>query len=309
MNKNEYLAISSEVLQLQKLLKEIPEENVIERISLERRLKLAQDSIEGHTDYQLIHKAKLTFRGDPVVDESRGIYADFAAKATTFFADAIYAAAAGIRESFCYMGRIPDKNKNQLLITGTAVGSFGFEFEFPVTEDNDGDWFPDKPDSVIALEKVRNLLDSALNASDDDLADIVDEIHPRAVKKVAEFLEYISQQNAWCGIELNEKRFRFNGIDEVNNTRNRLREDNIKESEQTFIGQLQGVLPKSRTFEFKHQDQVIRGKVGADIEDAGVLNRDYLHKNAQVKFNVIQVGQGRPKYTLLHLEDIDSISL
>ena len=30
--------------------------------------------------------------------------------------------------------------------------------------------------------------------SDDEVAEVVDEIHPRAVKKVAEFLEYITQQ-------------------------------------------------------------------------------------------------------------------
>ena len=39
MNHEEYLAISSEIKELEALLDEIPEENVIERMGLEARLE------------------------------------------------------------------------------------------------------------------------------------------------------------------------------------------------------------------------------------------------------------------------------
>lgn len=65
---------------------------------------------------------------------SHGVVADFASKAAGFFTDAFTAVAAGLAENLRYMGPIPDKEKNQLLITGTAIGSFGFEFELPPPE-------------------------------------------------------------------------------------------------------------------------------------------------------------------------------
>ena len=65
-----------------------------------------------------------------------------------------------------------------------------------------------------------------------------------------------------------------------------------------------GVLPKSRTFEFKSSDGILIGKVGPKIEDADVLNRDYLHKPSCITLHIIQVGQGRPRYVLEKLEHI-----
>jgi len=36
------------------------------------------------------------------------------------------------------------------------------------------------------------------------------------------------------------------------------------------------------------------------------MNREYLHKPVTVKFQVIQVGHGRPRYTLQKLEAIET---
>jgi len=45
MNHEEYLGISSEIRELESLLAEIPEDNVIERMGLESRLKAARSAI------------------------------------------------------------------------------------------------------------------------------------------------------------------------------------------------------------------------------------------------------------------------
>jgi hypothetical protein len=242
---------------------------------------------------------------------SHGVSADFASKASGFFTDAFSAVVAGITENLRYMGPIPDKQKNQLLITGTSIGSFGFEYELPKVESeepvNQTALFPlpDRPED--AMQKLEKLFCVAAEGSDDDIAELVEEIHPRAVKKAAEFLEYISEQEAWCGLEFKESFFRFSGIEQVRTSVERLKSNNIKESDDSFTGEFQGVLPKGRTFEFKLRDQegVLRGKVGPDIDDADVLNRQYLHKLVKVKFHVIQVGQGRPRFTLQSLRDVE----
>lgn len=308
MNHDEYIYVSSEIKELESLLAKIPKHKAINRIGLEARLKSAKEAIAGYQPDESPRKARLTFRGRPVFG-SHGMAADFASKAAGYFTDAFSAAVAGISENLRYMGPIPDKEKNQLLITGTAMGSFGFEFELPkipVEQQRPLLPVPNRPED--AMEKLEKLFQVAAEGTDDDIAELVEEIHPRAVKKAAEFLEYISEQEAWCGLEFKESCFRFSGIEQVKKSAERLESKNIKESDETYTGEFQGVLPRGRAFEFKLGDQkgVLRGKVGSDIEDADVLNRDFLHKLVNVKFHVIQVGQGRPRYTLQKLEDINS---
>lgn len=306
MNYEDYIAVSSEIKELESLLAKIPIENVIERMGLEARLESARASIAGISEYQIPHKARLTFRGTPVIG-SHGIFADFATKAASAFTDAVYAIAAGIAENLRYMGPIPDKIKNQLLITGTAIGSFGFEFELPQPP-QDPVLFPEPTKAENALEKIQELFRLISEGTDDEIGELVDEIHPRSAKKVASFLDYIAQQEAWCGLEFKERFFRFQDVDHLKASAARLQEDNIHERTETYFGEFQGVLPASRNFEFKLSDQkdIIKGKVGFEIEDADILNRNYLHKVVTVELHVIQIGQGRPRYTL---QDLTAITL
>jgi len=308
MNYEEYLSYSSEINELESLLASISDENIIERMGFEARLASVRAAIAGVTLDQLVYKARLTFRGKPVMG-SHGISAEFAAKAAGDFSDAVAAIAAGISEDLRYMGPIPDKQKNQLLITGTAIGSFGFEFELP--QPPEGMLFTEPGGVNNALEKMQQLFKIAAEGTDDEVAELVDEIHPRAVKKVAEFLEYVVEQDAWCGLEFKEKFFRFHGKDQLSSSIRRLKEDNIHTTDEVLAGEFQGVLPFGRSFEFKqlnHKD-VIRGKIGPDIDDPDLLNRDYLHKPITVKFHVIQVGQGRPRYSLSSLDDISEAKI
>jgi len=304
MTYDEYIALCSEIKELEALLAEIPEENVIDRMGLTARLESAQSLMAGTALDRLAHKARLTFRGKPVYG-SHGIAADFAAKAASAFTDAVAAAAAGFSETLQYMGPIPDKQKNQLLITGTAIGSFGFELEIPPQED--GELFTEESRTEAALTKLQDLLRLSAEGSDDEVAEIVEDIHPRAVKKVADFLDYVAQQDASCAVEFKERFFRFADPEQVQKSVTRLREDNIHEDDNTFPGEFQGVLPASRTFEFKVATQpgtVLRGKIGPEIADPDHINREFLHHPVRASFHVIQVGQGRPRYMLMKLDDI-----
>jgi hypothetical protein len=312
MTHDEYLSYASEVNELEAILAGIPAENVIDRMGLEARLQAAKAALQQAESDKPPLVARLTFRGTPVLG-SHGISADFAVKAAGFFTDAFSATVAGLAENLRYMGPIPDKQKNQLMITATAVGSFGFEFELPrndAAEDPEQlklfppDNAPDKAENAMA--KLEKLFQLAANGNDDEVAELVEEIHPRAVKKVADFLNYLSEQNAWCGLEFKDEIFRFSGRDQVCSSAARLASNNLKETNETFSGSFQGILPLKRTFEFKLSDQdgILSGKVGADIEDMGKFIRDYLFKPVSVMFNTIQVGQGRPRHTLNSLNDI-----
>ena len=292
----EHLAVASEIKELESILSSIPQESVIERIAFEERLASAKSILDSLPDYQPVEKARLTFRGRPVL-ASHGIAADFGSKAAGAFADAFAAVVAGLNESLRYMGPIPDKAKNQLLITGTAVGSFGFEFELPKQANQ---LFPETAKTEEALEKMQTLLRVSAEGSDDEVTELVEAIHPRAVKKVAEFLGYLVQHQAWCGLEFKERFFRYQNIEQLQISAERLQEENIHETDEEYTGEIQGVLPHSRTFEFRLSDQsaILKGKVDIGIEDPDVLNREWLHKLVALRLHVIQVGQGRPRFTL-----------
>ncbi len=292
----EFLAIASEVKELESILGSIPKENAIQRLAFEERLASAKSILGRLPINQRKEKARLTFRGRPVIG-SHGIAADFGSRAALVFADAFAAVVAGLNESLRYMGPIPDRAKNQLLITGTAIGSFGFEFELPSQQD---DLFPGNEKTEEALEMMQTLLRVSAEGSDDEVTELVEAIHPRAVKKVADFLGYLSQQQAWCGLEFKEQFFRYQDIEQLKISAERLQEENIHERDEEYTGEFQGVLPQSRTFEFKLHDQagVLKGKVDIAIDDPDLLNRDWLHKTVNLKLHVIQVGKGRPRFTL-----------
>lgn len=298
---NNYLTIVSEISELDNLLATIPEGNVIERMSLESRLESAKAAL-AELPQKIAPKARLTFRGKPVFG-SHGIAADFGGKAAGAFSDAFAAVTAGLSESLRYMGPIPNRDKNQLLITGTAIGSFGFEFELPAAESS---LFPETEKTQEAMTKIAELFRLAAEGSDDEVAEVVEEIHPRAVKKVHDFLDLLVQQQAWCGLDFADRFFRYADYEQIKASCERLKSDNIQEREENYRGEFQGILPAGRTFEFQLSDQkgLIKGKVDQAIDDPDVLNREWLHKPVTVRLNVMQVGQGRPRFTLMDLGDI-----
>ena len=302
MNASSRNKIRSEIDEIEKILEKLPEDAFIERYSFEKRLESARVALEslpaGETAPETLY---LTFRGLPV-DSSHGISADFAGKASNAFADAFAAILAGRHERLRYMGPIPDKNKYPLMITGTAIGSFGFEIELP----KEVDLIDDRVGADKAVETLKNLFRVSVEGTDEQIAELVEGIHPRAVRKVADFLEVMHQNEAWCGLEFRNDFFKYSNLQQVGLSETRLKDENISRTNETFLGEFQGVLPKGRTFEFKvlGEDTIIRGKVGSEIADPDVLNRDCLHQSVQATFLVVQVGRGRPRYSLLSMDDV-----
>ena len=301
MNHREYDMLASEILQIEQLLKDIPVTRAIERIGLESRLSEARQKLKNIQRKNAHHRAIVTFRGQPVVG-THGIVAEFASKAAGAFSEAVATIAASLTENLKYMGPIPNRERNQLLITGTAIGSFGFEFEVPKADEDS--LFPSSSDAEMALIKMQELFSASLNGNDDLLTELVDEIHPRAVVKAVEFLNIMKSNRAWCTLSFKGHTFRFSDLGQVENTMRKLDTDNISEKEGSFQGELQGILPSRRTFEFKTDDEIITGKIGPDIKDPDVLNREYLHKPISINLHITQVGQGRPRYTLKDLTHI-----
>lgn len=313
----EHQSAASELREVESLLEGLSQNRLLERMSLERRAENLRAEIGEVEPARLRKRLKLTFRGRPVVG-SEGFYSDFASKATGKLTESVQAISAGIHRQLNYMGPIPGATDARLLITGTARGSFGFEFEVPESEQMDIQLSGEPVElngqnqTEMAIDTLRRLLETASQPDNDDaLAEIIDEVHPRSVKKVKEFLDVLHDSGALCAMEFGGQKFRLNNAGQLERSRERLDDSNIHEERQVFDGEIQGVLPKSRTFEFKvaGQDLVIRAKISNAIDDPDVLNRAYLYKPSKVTLHITQVGQGRPRYVLQSLSDISDSNL
>lgn len=305
MNVDPYTYLKSEEQEVTRILGRLPEERWIERKSFEGRLKSIRAKLESMEPTKLRRTASLTFRGDPVRG-SEAISADFASKVTNFFNDAVTSIAASLNDRLGHMGRIPDKQGKQLYITGTALGSFGFEFELPDHEDSRKD--ENEASTEDALETLIKIFRVGVVGDDEELGTIVDQIHPRAAAKVSEMLDFMERENAYCGLSCGDEQFGFKHFDELKKAAAAVKSDRIVKGTEVYEGEFTGSLPQNREFEFKPDDgsNSWKGRIGAEIDEPEKL-KPYLFCKIKVEFAFTKVGHARPRYTLTDLKKIQLI--
>lgn len=299
MNIQERHQLLAEKTSLERMLARLSESSVIDRMSLEARKAEVEEALAAApVPSREPVRARLTFRGKPIVG-SHGMFAEFGAKAINAFADAVAAIGASQTTALGTRGALPNREEYQLLITGTALGSFGFELEEASKNDMH---FPEISLVDHAIEQTRRIMEASLG-TDDELTEAIAEADPRAVEALRGFLQTLADQEAVCALEFKEEVFRFADVGQVRRSEGRLRQDNIHEEDKPLSGQFLGVLPKRRTFEFQIADtrEIIAGKVGPDIEDASSINH-VLEQTLTIQVHTKRAGTGHPKYTLLSYE-------
>ena len=296
MNAQDRTRLLAEKQFLTARIDSIPVAAGLTRASLESRLKVVEGGLQATANQVHRHpaRARLTFGGRPVV-RSHGVFADFGTKAAGRFVDAIAAVAASITAPLAAMGPIPGREQNQLLIVGTAIGSFGFELEEHQAE---AVAFPEPTSAEIALERTQKLLVGSIVADVEVLADAAAELDPRALDKVRDFVSLLADNEAFCGLRVGEHTFQFSDAGQVRRSLERLGSDNLKERQVVFDGEFLGVLPTRRTFEFFSQGRVLVGKIGPGVEHPEVINA-HLKRPVQLSLLETQVGNGRPRYVMM----------
>lgn len=298
MNNEDRQHLLAERTFLQRLLAKTPATARLTRMSDEARLRKVEAQLAAlPADERTPARARLTFDGVPVI-RSHGIFADFGMKAVSSFTEAVASVAASLSAPLAAMGPIPNRDQNQLLITSTAVGSFGFELEEYRAEQLA---LEEASPVATALERTQALLQSTLG-NDDDLADIASETDPRALDKVRTFLKVLADNSAVCALQYGGSGVRFTDVGQVSRSLARLAADNLHESEEQLRGEFVGVLPNSRSFEFKlaGDQQIIRGKVAPRLQNVDDIN-GHLHQAVQIEVTRTQVGNGRPRYLLTQM--------
>ncbi len=299
MIRQDFIYLLGERTALQRMIESTPIEDVLDRGSLTARLEEIEHRIsETKADDHEPARARITFNGRPVVG-SYGIFADFGTKIISAFNEAVTSVAASLSGGLAAKGPIPNREQHQLLITSTALGSFGFELE----EYRSGQLpIDDKTTIDLAIERTQNLLQGSIDTDDELLADTASELDQRALDKVRAFISTLAENEAVCTLQYRNQVFKFTDVGQVRRSLERISKDNLHEYEWPLKGEFQGVLPKRRTFEFKitGTDQVIVGKVTPAIEDADLINK-HLHQQVEIRTMVTRVGDGRPRYLLLDL--------
>lgn len=299
MIRHDFVQLLGERTALQRMIESTPVDDVLDRGSLTARLEEIEYKLsEAKINESEPARARITFNGRPVIG-SYGIFADFGTKIIGAFNEAVTSVAASLSGGLAAKGPIPNREQNQLLITNTALGSFGFDLE----EYRAGQSSIDEKSALdLAIERTQSLLQGSIEADDELLADAASELDQRALDKVRIFISTLAENEAVCALQYRNQIFRFSDVGQVRRSLERIGRDNLREDEQFLNGEFQGVLPRRRTFEFKiaGTDQVIVGKVAPIIEDVDLINK-HLHQQVEIRAMVTRVGDGRPRYLLLGL--------
>jgi hypothetical protein len=298
MNSQDRQHLLAERTLLQRLLAKTPATARLTRMSDEARLrKIEVQLAKLPADERTPARARLTFDGIPVI-RSYGIFSDFGMKAVNSFTEAVASVAASLSAPLAAMGPIPNRDLNQLLITSTAVGSFGFELEEYRAQQL---ILEDVSPVAAALERTQALLQSTLG-DDEALADIASETDPRALEKVRNFLRVLIDNSAVCTLQYGGRGVRFTDVGQVNRSLLRLGAENLHESEEQLQGEFVGLIPNGRTFEFNlfGNGQTIRGKISPHLQNIESINQ-HLYKQVLINVTRTQVGNGRPRYLLTQM--------
>lgn len=291
--------ILAEKAQLEELLREIPAEFILDRKSCQSRIevlnqKLKKLPLNEASEQELV----LTFSGEPVAG-NLGISAGFGSEVISHFTKLVAMIAVGVTKDLKDSGRIPDRATNDLLISGTVPGSFGFAFREPVQTQHSLSVVKDRTPVSVALELTQNVIDACAEGDDEKLADAISDLEDRVVSTLEGFLDTISKGKATLELRYRNKSTRFNDYRQIQEVKQKLSKERLSETV-TARGTFLGVLPNSKDFEFvlSASGEVIKGKCSLSIENPEVIN-NHLEEEVEVQFHRVQVRGGKPKYRLL----------
>lgn len=298
MNRTEFDHAQAEISFLDRMAGK-PGLSRLSQLSLSSRKAVVEEkSRRFRADLPPPAKAVVTYRGAPVVG-TYGIAAEFASVVTTKFTDAIAAVAASINGVLNDFGPIPNRAQNQILITGTALGSFGFEFEELTAEQ--GQLPLDGSTTVSqAFELLAELLEASTK-SDEELSEPASRLGTRAIAMVSEYLEKMASYEAYCSVLTKDHKFSFSSVDQVRLSKSRLSIENIVETTVEFSGEFLGAFPRDRRFEFQTEaGEILHGRIASEVTEPAQINRR-LNERFNVTLSARTVGKGRPRYTLTAL--------
>ena len=269
---------------------------------LSRREKLEQALLALGDAAESTGKVALLFGGRPVWG-SRGIDADFAAKAIDTFQRAVTAQVAGASGPVGARGRLAQDAAPRLLVTDVGGGSFGFVLE----EGNENRQLVESP-TRHALDQIASLARGAAAADEDGFNTAVEAVEPRALQALAEFFKELQENGAELRLIEGEEDLSLDAA-AVARARSRTEQTQIDLDTMEEDGTLVGLVPARKSFEWRRPNgDTIVGTVQGDIAKAyeQSLFADHpllgpMHAQFAVRRVTRRGGAPRSVFTLLQI--------
>jgi hypothetical protein len=289
------------------ILDQLTDEDVMTRLSLEsRRDELLQSIAALEEVEERAASAALFFGGRPVAG-ARGVESEFGGNAISKFQDLVAKLLAEEGGSLGQRGVVPNKAAATLYVTNVVRGSFGFLFEQIEPQQ-------ELVDTALktAVEKASQVLNVLAKPDEEEFRKGVETVDQRVLATVGEFFGLMRQNGATLRLVAGEVDTSF-GADDVARAAERATSTAIEDTEETFEGELGGVLPDAHQFEFRAiapRDTVLRGRVERTISATELtnFNRALVGVSAKARLRVRRVRQHgqvvRESFTLLGLEKV-----
>lgn len=204
----------------------------------------------------------LYFGGKPVFG-SQGIKADFAGKSLNSFQEIVSRIFANSElKGLGQRGRIPLKNRSELLVTGVTHGSFGFV----LNEVSDQKEIYESSLKEV-VNKTAEFISEITSESYSDFEEVVGNIDNRTLQSLRAFFKGLDTAGATLRLVSEKKEFTIDK-NAVKRGRQRTEETQIEEKTELLKGILIGFLPEHRKFEFTIEDgETIYGSVTKEAKE------------------------------------------
>lgn len=258
--------LAAEIASLEAMLQALPTNDPVGRLGFESRLRELRARLEAVTaDEERRAAVALYFGGEPVIG-SRGIRADFGSAMIATYQDLVAKVWATLQGGALPLrGQIKDRDAAQLHITSLVHGSVGF-----LLEEIDERGEPLFPSPVKeATHKVTEYMEQFTAEDDQPFNRMVEEINPRIFASLRDFFKWMHKEHAVFRLVEGETDRSFDeGAIERAYTRAEATE--IEEEDIPVEGELIGVVPYARRFEFRTSpgNELISGKVAESFSEA-----------------------------------------
>lgn len=264
-------ALKSDIASVKALLDRIKGRDPLGEISLAARLRLLEDQLRAVEQAPVTRaNVALVFDGEPVRGSS-AIDADFAGQALQDYQELITRQVASVAGAgLGARGPIPQQLKQQsrLNITALVHGSFGF-----MLEENDGGQqaLLESP-THAAVRSVTDLLQGVAAADERWFEGHLPDLDVRLFASLRTFVSTLYKAGSTLKVSEEERDLRLTPAD-VERAYERISQVDVEEVEETVEGELLGLVPIARRFEFRAANgEVISGRV------AESLSADYLER-------------------------------
>jgi hypothetical protein len=265
-------ALRSDIESVRELLARATGRDPLGEMTLSMRLRALEAQLrEIEGEVRNVANVALVFDGGPVRGSS-AIDADFAGQALQDYQELLtkqVAAAAG--NALGQRGPLPMQvqKKARMNITALVHGSFGFLLE----EDGADQVEMFESSTLQAVEAVTDLLKGVASNDRQWFDSKLPELDVRIFQSLRRFINTLHKADSTLKLSEDQREITLTTYD-VMRAYERISEVDIDESEESFEGELLGIVPIARRFEFRRADngEILSGRVAEN------LSADYLER-------------------------------